>query len=57
MVLGGLEFTSAFRNVLDWLGHEVDRENYTNINEIFIAWLVSLSFQKQQIFICKHDNW
>ena len=24
--------------IFDWLRHEVDRENYTNINEFFIAW-------------------
>ena len=35
MILGGLEFTSALQK---FSGHKVDRENYTNINEFFIAW-------------------
>ena len=35
MILGGLEFTSALEK---FSGHKVDRENYTNINEFFIAW-------------------
>ena len=30
----------------DWLGHEVDRENYTNIYEFFIAWLGFKFFSK-----------
>ena len=41
--------------IFDWLGHEADRENYTNINEFFILYCLT-NYSEGKVWKKKEDK-